>query len=237
MDPSPTPSVNFDFRTIDWRAVSVFIAAVGVFLVFYFQWWRNRKRLSYEVLSDVFLISAEKEIEDEVEIRFKGYSVKNVRVLVIKLMNDGHQPIKKDDFEKSVDFIFPGAKILTAETVKLHPDNLKTQMAYRDEKLEIDPALFNRKDYIKFKVLLSNFKTLKVDARIFGVSKVPEVQGLNFSSSDIVSLAVTLVLSIGSALALSENVSLGRRLITILLLLASFVGGVVMYKVLPRVRR
>ena len=125
---------KFDFQTIDWRVVSVVVAVIGLFLVLYFNWWKNRKRLSYEILSDVFLISAKKEIEDKVEIRFEGYSVKNVRVLVIKLINDGHQPIKKDDFEKSVDFIFPGAKILTAETVKLHPENLKTQMAYRDEK-------------------------------------------------------------------------------------------------------
>lgn len=174
---------TFDFTTIDWRTVSVLTAVIGILLALYFQWWRNRKRLSYKVLSDVVLISAEKEIEDKVEIHFEGHSVKNVRLLLIKLINDGYQPIKKDDFERSVEFVFPDAKILTAEKVKFFPDNLGTQMAYRDEKLEIDPALFNRKDYIKFKVLLSGFKTLKVDARIVGVSRVAELKTSSFKST------------------------------------------------------
>jgi hypothetical protein len=161
-------------------AISAIVALVALL---YFQWWRNRKRLSYKVLSNVVLISAEKEIEDKVEIHFEGHSVKNVRLLLIKLINDGYQPIKKDDFEKSVEFVFPNAKILTAEKVKFFPDNLGTQMAYRDEKLEIDPALFNRKDYIKFKVLVSGFKTLKVDARIVGVSRVAELKTSSFKST------------------------------------------------------
>lgn len=204
LDPSPTPFVNYDFRTIDWRAISVFFAAVGILLVFYFQWWRNRKRLSYKVLSNVVLISAEKEIEDRVEIRFEGHSVKNVQLLVIRLINDGFQPIKKDDFEKSLEFVFPDAKILTAEKVKFHPDNLATQIAYRDEKLEIDPALFNRKDYIEFKVLVSGFKKLKVDARVIGISRIGNVTA-SFKSRWGAVTVVTLIQFLGGAAVLIHD--------------------------------
>lgn len=105
MNPSPSPFVNFDFSTVDWKVILAFVAIiVTVGIALYFQWWRNRKRLSYVVVSNVVLISAEKEIEDKVEIRFEGYSVKNVRLLLIKLINDGYQPIRKDDFEKSSSF-------------------------------------------------------------------------------------------------------------------------------------
>lgn len=65
MSPSPTPFVNFDFSTIDWKVILAFLAIIiTLFIAFYFQWWRNRKRLSYDVLSDVVLISTEKEVED-----------------------------------------------------------------------------------------------------------------------------------------------------------------------------
>lgn len=88
--------MKFDFSTIDLRVILTalgILVAVGIAL--YFQWWRNRKRLSYEILSNVVLVSAEKEIEDKIEILYEGQSVKNVRILVIKVVNDGYQPIKK----------------------------------------------------------------------------------------------------------------------------------------------
>jgi len=164
---------NFDLWTIDWKVIIGALALiVGVITLIYFQWWRNRKRLSYEILSNVDLLSTEKEIQDKVEIRYEGQPVKNVRLIVIKLINDGYVPIKKDDFEKRVRFVFPDAKILTSEKVKFHPENLATQMAYRDDWAEMDPALFNRGDYIQFKVLLSNYSKMKIDARIVGVSSI-----------------------------------------------------------------
>ncbi len=108
MNPSPTPFVNLDFRTIDLRVVLAAITAViGLITIFYFQWWRNRKRLSYDMLSDVLLVSADEEVRDKVEIRFEGNPVKNVRLMVIKLVNDGYLPIKKDEFEQPLKFLFP----------------------------------------------------------------------------------------------------------------------------------
>jgi hypothetical protein len=166
-------SPTFDFSTIDWKViigmVAVLIAAFGLV---YFQWWRNRKRLSYEIVSNVLLISTEKGIEDKVEIRYEGQVVRNVRLIVIKLINDGYLSIKRDDFEKPIKFIFPGAKILTSEKVKFHPENLGTQMAYRDDWIEMDPTLLNRKDYVQFKVLLSGYEKMIIDARIVGVAAI-----------------------------------------------------------------
>ncbi|HYX28957.1 MAG TPA: hypothetical protein VE863_10335 [Pyrinomonadaceae bacterium] len=168
---------NFDFTTIDWKVViGILAVSVAAFGLFYFQWWRNRKRLSYEITSDVVLISTEKEIRDKVEVRYEGQPVKNVHLLVVRLINDGYQPIKRDDFEKPIKFLFPKARILTAEKVKYHPKNLATQIHYRDDWLEMDPALFNRRDYIQFKVLLTEYDVMHIDARIVGVSSIERSQ-------------------------------------------------------------
>jgi hypothetical protein len=168
---------TFDFSTVDLKvlfaALALILTGIGVF---YFTWWKNRKRLSYEILSNVLLISTDEEIQDKVEVLYEGQRVKNVRLLVIKLVNDGHVPIKKDDFDKPVKFIFPNAKILTADKLTTYPENLGITSHYRNDWLEMDPALFNRKDYVQFKLLLNDYQSMKIDARIIGVSAIRKVR-------------------------------------------------------------
>jgi hypothetical protein len=169
--------VTFDFTTIDLRVVLAALAIiVAVGIAFYFQWWRNRKRLSYEILSNVLVVSAEEEVQDQVEIRYKGKLVTNVRLIVIKLINDGYQPIKKDDFQRSIKFVFAEAKVLSAKKVKLHPENLDIATTYFPNRVEVNPTLFNRKEYIQFKVLVSGYTGMKIDARIIGVSSIQKAR-------------------------------------------------------------
>src|SRR5438132_14078112 len=94
---------TFD-TTIDLRLIATIVGIVVAIIIAviglgYFQWWRNRKRMSYEITSDVQLVSAQEELEGRVEIRYEGQPVKDVHLLVIKLTNDGYQSIKKDYFE------------------------------------------------------------------------------------------------------------------------------------------
>jgi hypothetical protein len=204
--------LTFDLTTIDWKVIIGVIAVILTgFGLLYFQWWRNRKRLSYEVLSNVILISTEEEIRDKVEIHFEGQPVKNVRLIVVKLINDGYVPIKKDDFEKGVRFVFPGARILTSEKVKFHPDNMRTIVSYRDDWTEIAPTLFNRKDYVQFKALISDYSGMKVDARIVGVSAIEKTRILPKSfeyvwSSIIAALLIIALEALAAAFALSTSV-------------------------------
>src|SRR5258705_3386293 len=140
MDPSPTPIVNLDLRTIDWKVVlGAITAVIALITIFYFQWWRNRKRFSYEVVSNNLVISNEQEVRDTLEIRYAGQPVKDVRLIVIKLINDGYQPIKKEDFEESVKIVFPKARILTAQKVKTKPKNLKAELRHQEDLVEVMP--------------------------------------------------------------------------------------------------
>ena len=175
--PSPTPVVNFDFRTIDLRAVLAAISAIIAFIaLFYFTWWRNRRKLSYDILSNVSLVSTSVEVRDKVQIFFEGKPVKNVWLIVIKLINDGNLPIKKEEFEQPLKFLFPKSKVLNAEKVRFKPQNIATAISYTDDEVEIAPALFNGKDYIEFKVLVSDYQEhMTIDARIVGVSDVQQV--------------------------------------------------------------
>jgi hypothetical protein len=166
--------VTFDFTTIDWRVVLAALAIiVAVILAFYFQWWRNQKRLSYDVLSNFELVSSKK-IRDKVEIRYEGKPVESVHLVVVKLINDGFQPIRKDEFEQPIRLIFRSGSVLSAEREKFQPENIGTEISYQDGWVEITPTLFNRKDYIQFKILLDGFSKMEIDARIVGVSNITQ---------------------------------------------------------------
>jgi hypothetical protein len=170
--------MTIDLTTIDWKVILGSIAIlVTLFGLFYFQWWRNRKRFSYEVLSNVSLVTTSAEVQDDVEILYKSKPVKNVRLLIIKLINDGFLPIKKDDFDNFVRITFPDGMVISTEKVLFHPSNLDTSIRHEDNWVEVDPALFNRKDYIQLKILVSsNLPLFNVTARIVGVSKIEKVR-------------------------------------------------------------
>ena len=186
--------VKLDFSTVDLRVLFAALAiVVAVALAFYFQWWRNRRRLSYEILSNVELVSSEK-IRDRIEIRYEGKPVESVHLVVVKLINDGYQPIKKDEFEKPVKFIFRGGNILSAEKEKFQPENIETGVFYSDRSVQITPTLLNRKDYVQFKVLLDGFKNIEIDARIVGVSKIGKLGPSLFVSDSLFGIALLIAL-------------------------------------------
>lgn len=217
---------TFDFTTVDLRAILAALAIiVAVATAFYFQWWRNRKRLSYDILSDVELVSANK-IRDKVEIRYEGQPVDTVQLLVVKLINDGYQPIKKDEFERPIRFTFPDVKVLTAEKEEFQPDNIATEIIYQENYVEITPALFNRRDYVQFKVLLNGDGKMKIDARVVGVSKISRARNL-FEMQIIFLVIVTCICMLATVLAIRND----SRMFFVVCTLVSFgIAGLLFFE-------
>lgn len=164
--------MNLGDFSIDLKATIAIAALIAtIILALYFQWWRNRKKLSYDIISDTPLLATADEIKNDLQILYKGESVKNVRLVVIKIINDGYQPIKKDDFERPLGFSFYGdIQLLSVEIATISPRNLEVVSSVTENKITIEPLLLNSKDYFALKVLLSSNKHLiKPDARIVGV--------------------------------------------------------------------
>lgn len=164
--------MNFDFVTIDWKVIIGLIAIlVTLFGLIYFQWWRNRKSLSYEVITTALLTAAD-EIKNDLQILYKGAPIKNAHLVIIKVTNDGYQPIKKDDFEDGLVFEFSeGTQFLSYEIIKPHPSNLKVVLiAPVLHRLGVEPLLLNSKDSFEIRLLVSsNAISVKGNARIVGV--------------------------------------------------------------------
>lgn len=199
--------------SLDLRAVLTIISIItAIALALIFQWWRNRKSLSYEIVSNTLLLTTKEEIKEKIQILYDGTPVNNVRLFTLKLINNGKQAIDEKDFKKNVEFIFSdSAKILSAEIITVSPENLRVKADFTENKLLIIPLLLNSKDFMKIKVIVSTDEDgVSCDARILGIKAVKQTFGekyeffLNFT---IGYMGVTLV-----ALLLALSGFLGKEL-------------------------
>jgi hypothetical protein len=80
-------------------AVLVVVALMVSVTIFFAE--KKRKELSYEILSHSEILSATEEIEGKLKILFKGEVVRNVHLLIVKLINSGNTPITSTDYERN----------------------------------------------------------------------------------------------------------------------------------------
>lgn len=167
--------LSLDLKVI----LAAFAILTAITIALYFQWWRNRKKLSYDVLTKTSLLFASAEIKNELQVLYKGEPVEHLYLLVIKIINDGYQPIKKDDFEKPLSFIFSeNSEFISFEIVRTQPNNLNVETSLKGNKLFIEPLLLNSKDSFEIKLLLnSDIASFNPDARIVGVKAIERIYG------------------------------------------------------------
>ena len=164
--------------TLDLKSVIAIIAICVAILIAYFSnFWRNRKSLSYEIISNTPLLSSNELIRERLQILYDDVAVKNVHLLIIKLMNDGKQPIIKTDFIKPLNFKLPEqSKILSFETLELKPKNLDVELNFSENNLFLKTDLLNSKDSITLKIIASSYDfNIMADARIVGVKEINRI--------------------------------------------------------------
>lgn len=160
-----------------WQFIGVVIGIIALIITFLFWKQRQRKALSYEILSNTPLLSIEEKIKGKLQIIFDGNSVENVHLIEVKLVNSGNEPIKPSDYERPINLTFgEDSRVLTSEVIETIPDNLKMEL-YTDEKsVKLSPILLNGGDSFTLKMIVSQFKIgdddIKVDGRIAGVKKI-----------------------------------------------------------------
>ncbi len=60
---------------------------------------KRRKRLSYQIVSDVGLVNVQKDLGEDIQLTLDGHEVNNARLLVVKLANTGTEIVKTEDFQ------------------------------------------------------------------------------------------------------------------------------------------
>jgi hypothetical protein len=155
-----------------WAFLGVVIGALISVVLFRLQ--QSRKALSYEIVSSTSLLSINDEVKSDVAILYKGKPVRNVHLIIVKIVNSGKLPILDADFVNPLEFDFgKKTELLSAEIMDTVPSNLQVSISLVSEVIKISPLLLNPGDSIKLKVLMSGYDdTLNVSTRVVGVKEI-----------------------------------------------------------------
>jgi hypothetical protein len=175
------------------------LAVVSILLaIFLYFRSRQKKSLSYEVISQYPLISVDDEIKGRLKILLDGMSVQDVHLLIIKLINNGNVAVTASDYERPLNLNFSGeTEVISANIAESSPKNLIPTITKSNKSVTFNPILINPNEFFTLKILVTRYNNLfNVDDRIAGVHVRPIRQ------LSIVSMAPRVNV-IGAVIALS----------------------------------
>jgi hypothetical protein len=137
--------------------------SVGVSIVLWLLNARD-KRLSFEVVSDVPLVTSAEESEEHVHIFSEGCEVQNVRLVTARIINAGHVPIRVSDYADKISIEFQDGKVLSAHVIESEPESLMRSTKgggalveeVGDTSVVFKPVLLNAGNYLVVKIFICN---------------------------------------------------------------------------------
>lgn len=181
-----------------WQFIGAILALMAIILV----WMqRQRKALSYNIISNTSLVDIKEEIKGKLEVFFDGKPVENIYLIIIKFINTGNLPIKSVDYESPINMNFgKDARVLASEIIETDPDSLEASVNIEGTKVLLMPILLNQKDSITIKVLVNQFDNqITIGGRIIGVKKIlkfTERKYASFFIGNIIGCIIVLIIFI-----------------------------------------
>lgn len=164
-----------------WQFVGVLVGCtcglIPILLSIVFFVAQQYKSLAYEILAETDLVTVKDELKDKLQILFEKVTVRNVSLLIIKIVNNGSVPIASTDFERPLKLLFKeSSRVLDAQTVEVKPDSLRPQLGHQENQITLEPLLLNSGDYITIKAVVEQYQSpLEVTARIIGVKSINQI--------------------------------------------------------------
>lgn len=156
---------------------------------------QRKKALGYQILWSNALVNLTAATRDRLEVRFDGQPVHDARLIMIKIHNHGHLPIKPADYAVPITVsVGTSAKILMAEVIDTHPEDLALTSSKDGEadslldrvdehQVVLHPVLLNAKDSLTLQLLVSQMiGKVNVGGRIEGIHQIKETKETNFAS-------------------------------------------------------
>jgi hypothetical protein len=157
------------------------LIAVIVSLVIFVRTKQN-KALCYDVLASTPLLTMREELTGDIQILYKGTEVRDLHIIVIKVINTGTVPIRPTDFVKPLTFSAGSStSILSAEITETGPVDIEANVIVEDATLTLVPLLLNRYDFVTIKLLTDRPSSqLKVRGRVVGVKKIEKLKRIRW---------------------------------------------------------
>ena len=159
------------FRDPVWQFVGAILALVALAAtVIIYALQRQKKRLSYELISRNQLLTVREELESKLQVIYDGQPARDICLIVVKIYNSGNVAVTSSDYEMELSInTGVSSKILSAAITEVEPDNLSVGLSVNEADVHIAPTLLNPRDSMSLKLLVSDFGgRISVDGRVVG---------------------------------------------------------------------
>jgi hypothetical protein len=168
------------------KDIKLIISILGILntlvVTLVFQWWRNRKSLSCEIVSDIHWYNVQPDIEDRVQVLLDGKPAKNANLVKLKVVNNGRVPIDEKDFIIPFSVSFgKDSEIITADITETSPSDLPARIVPEKQRITVEPLVLNWGDAITIRILVITLNdSIEVAGRVKGIRQLKK----RWSSSD-----------------------------------------------------
>jgi hypothetical protein len=167
-----------------WQFIGAALALVAIIIsLFIVRIQRQRKSVSYDILANTPLLTVKEAVKSKLEILYEGKPVKDVHLLLVRIVNTGNLPILPHDYERPIRLDLVGeAQLLSGEVYDTSPKSLRVLPTIDGKSIALPPLLLNSGDAITLKIIASNSgEGVKIDGRIVGVKEIKQFrEGQNF---------------------------------------------------------
>ena len=228
-------------------AITAIVGAGGIYATL---WVRNRKALSYEVVSDVPLVTvshgANNSVTEDIEILYKGNPVHDVRSVTVRVWNSGNVPVVPDDYVRNFGLRFSG-NLLASDVIESIPPDLKEDaIAGGAGGTDFSITMFkhlllNPRDSITVQALLTDFTgAVSVEGHIVGIPSIRRSDGGQVTGRELTfSFVLGLCGIIGFVVALKARDSVASLAASLVVGVAGgmAIGALTYQRLLDLVRR
>jgi hypothetical protein len=172
------------------------ITIIAVFVIFFLQ--IRKKTLTYTVLTNSDLLPGSDKGKSNIQIRYMGKVVPQVRLVEIRIKNSGSLPIKPEDYIEPLSVRLPNSEILSSEVRDAQSlgASIETKLSNGSE-LVLSKTLLNPTDFFDVKMLLADVDAdFSVAGRIVGVSKIRNLTGREVNYYILLSFIAVNVLAL-----------------------------------------
>lgn len=186
--------MNRALRTPSWLNVLIGVLAIAVSILLAVN-SRSVHRLRVEILSNSPVVSINAAIAKEMEVRYKGVPVQTLSLILLKFTNAGNQPIRETDYSEPIRVsLSQSAAVGEVSVQETQPDSIRLTPTATGNQVELARVLLNPGDQAVLKILaLNNDSTLKVSARIAGISTIEVRSVLGRNELPVAGLLIALM--------------------------------------------
>jgi hypothetical protein len=181
-------------KTKIWPMISAIVGIIMLIFVlynFFILGPKREKSISAEIISTSNMLNENiTNSEHKLQCAYNNEAINNYSLIQVKMTNDGGQPIRESDIEKSIS-IYPSdiIKIVKSDIVSSDPKDLGIVANINGNHVELKKALLNKKDnfIVELGLIPQKGKTPfinKISGRIIGVKEI-KLRSINESDNPL----------------------------------------------------